>query len=376
MRIPKQWILGAAVAAALGVTPAAQAGGLNIFRGQSTEEAARPTNTQTAQAVATALKGAGLSGRDIEIEVDRGTAVLKGQIADAAQKARATQVVSAVDGIKSVDNQMQPMQAAPVMQAGFNGNAAGGVRTVSHESGPSNQQVAQAIGGRLSQAGLAKYEMEIRYKDGVASLAGEVGSAAEVAQAQQLTASVPGVQRVVNSLTVGGQPAAGGVRQTAFAAPPLPAPAGYPQMPTQGGLPPQGMPGNHGPLPGQMMQPGQMMRPGQMMQGGVQPASHMMAPGCPTGAAGGLGASPVYNNPNLPDYAWPAYAAPDNYAQVNYPSQYDASAWPYIGPFYPYPQVPLGWRSAQLDWDDGYWKLRFAPKTDKWWWFVNPSNWH
>ena len=28
---------------------------------------------------------------------------------------------------------------------------------------------------------------------------------------------------------------------------------------------------------------------------------------------------------------------------------------PYIGPFYPYPQVPLGWRKVQLEWDDsGY----------------------
>lgn len=26
---------------------------------------------------------------------------------------------------------------------------------------------------------------------------------------------------------------------------------------------------------------------------------------------------------------------------------------PYIGPFYPYPQVPLGWRQVQLDGDDG-----------------------
>ena len=85
--------------------------------------------------------------------------------------------------------------------------------------------------------------------------------------------------------------------------------------------------------------------------------------------------APVYNQPNLPEYAWPAQAAHPNYAAVQYPSQYSASAFPYIGPFYPYPQVPLEWRSVQLDWDDGIWKLRFDPKTDKWWWFVNPKNW-
>ena len=32
---------------------------------------------------------------------------------------------------------------------------------------------------------------------------------------------------------------------------------------------------------------------------------------------------------------------------------------PNIGPFYPYPQVPLGWRRVSLEWDDGWWWLDF-----------------
>jgi hypothetical protein len=47
---------------------------------------------------------------------------------------------------------------------------------------------------------------------------------------------------------------------------------------------------------------------------------------------------------------------------VTYPKQYSASAWPYIGPFYPYPQVPLGWRKVQLEWDDGWWWLNFKDR--------------
>jgi len=66
-----------------------------------------------------------------------------------------------------------------------------------------------------------------------------------------------------------------------------------------------------------------------------------------------------YEQPNLPAYAWPSYAAAPNYGQVNYPKQYSASAWPYIGPFYPYPQVPLGWRKVSLEWTDGWWFLDF-----------------
>jgi hypothetical protein len=65
------------------------------------------------------------------------------------------------------------------------------------------------------------------------------------------------------------------------------------------------------------------------------------------------------DHPHLPGYAWPAYAAAPNYAAVSYPRQYSASAWPYIGPFYPYPQVPVGWRNVTVEWDAGWWFREF-----------------
>ncbi|TWT87768.1 BON domain-containing protein [Neorhodopirellula pilleata] len=80
-----------------------------------------------------------------------------------------------------------------------------------------------------------------------------------------------------------------------------------------------------------------------------------MAPAAPAGA-------PRYDSPNLPNYAWPGYAAYPNYAALSYPQQYSPSAFPYIGPFYPYPQVPLGWRKVSLEWDDGWWFLDFTDK--------------
>ena len=72
-----------------------------------------------------------------------------------------------------------------------------------------------------------------------------------------------------------------------------------------------------------------------------------------------MGQAVSYDNPQVPGYAWPSYAAAPNYAGLTYPKQYSASAWPYIGPFYPYPQVPLGWRKVTLEWDDGWWFLDF-----------------
>ena len=69
-----------------------------------------------------------------------------------------------------------------------------------------------------------------------------------------------------------------------------------------------------------------------------------------------------FDHANLPNYAWPSYASYPNYAALAYPQQYSATAWPYIGPFYPYPQVPMGWRKVTLEWDDGWWYLDYQSK--------------
>jgi hypothetical protein len=79
------------------------------------------------------------------------------------------------------------------------------------------------------------------------------------------------------------------------------------------------------------------------------------------GVGGGV-APAKYDQPHLPRHAWPAYASYPNYGAVTYPKQYSPTAWPYIGPFYPYPQVPLGWRKVTLEWDDGWWMLDFKAR--------------
>ncbi len=81
------------------------------------------------------------------------------------------------------------------------------------------------------------------------------------------------------------------------------------------------------------------------------PSAMPMGPGAP--------APYHFDHPQMPGYAWPSYAAYPNYAAVTYPKQYSPTAWPYIGPFYPYPQVPLGWRKVTMEWKDGWWFLDF-----------------
>jgi hypothetical protein len=127
------------------------------------------------------------------------------------------------------------------------------------------------------------------------------------------------------------------------------------------------------------LQDGQMV-PGTMQysDGGAYQGGPMADPGMPPAPGGmagapmaggpmpmggtGVGMPPVPmrgDGPNMPNYAWPSYAAYPNYAALQYPTQYSPTAWPYIGPFYPYPQVPLGWRRVSLEWDDGWWWLDF-----------------
>jgi hypothetical protein len=108
--------------------------------------------------------------------------------------------------------------------------------------------------------------------------------------------------------------------------------------------------------------------------GGFSPPGYGGGPmGGPGGGMGGAGEAvpvgfvphahgrgPSYENAQMPGYAWPSYASYPNYAALSYPQQYSPTAWPYIGPFYPYPQVPLAWRKVSLEWDDGWWFLDFS----------------
>ncbi|MGI9466754.1 MAG: BON domain-containing protein [Rubripirellula sp.] len=97
---------------------------------------------------------------------------------------------------------------------------------------------------------------------------------------------------------------------------------------------------------------------GAMPASAAAPMTGQPVPMAPYAAVG----APRYDSPNMPNYAWPGYAAYPNYAALTYPQQYSPSAWPYIGPFYPYPQVPMGWRKISLEWDDGWWFLDFTDR--------------
>jgi len=232
-----------------------------------------------------------------------------------------------------------------------------------------DKQFAQGIATELRDSGLMKdYSVGVKAKDGTIWLNGRVATGDQLQTCLQIVSEIQGVENIVNNLSVAGSGAQTAgltdnnqVRraQPASANTPTPAPMAAQQVPrqqraiTQGGQPGR-------PLP---------------MRGPVQPASMTQAEGCPPGGPGSCGpgngpmpmhagaaggnAPAAYDQPSMPGYAWPSYAAYPNYAATTYPKQYSASAWPYIGPFYPYPQVPMGWRKVSLEWDDGWWFLDF-----------------
>jgi len=296
------------------------------FFGKSREpQSAGPNDQQVANNVAMAVQQSGLRGHDLNLKVQDGTAMLSGRAASAQDVAALTQIVSRVPGIRQVQNNV----SAP------------GMRAPAPPKTP-NQQVAEQIANALAANRLSGLDIEVRYNNGTATLSGMVPHPQVKEIAHQVTASVPGVQQVANNLIAPAAPMAG------------------PQGP-RGPMGPHGAP---------------VQQVAFQQQGGPAGAPGMMAaPAMAAAAAAGGASHMAYDLPHLPAYAWPSYASYPNSAQISYPQEYSASAWPYIGPFYPYPQVPLGWRQVQMEWDDGQWNLNFRPRTEKWFWFLDSNNW-
>ena len=225
-----------------------------------------------------------------------------------------------------------------------------------------DKDVAQQIATILRDSGkMENYSVGVKYKDGTVWLAGRVSSKQQMAAALEVISDIEGIDKIVNSLSVAPAPkgmakgkSASNV-QLAAAQQAMPAPPPQQQRqarPMQGGVAPAGyqqLPGPGGVQPLMQGAP-QMAGAGRPMPAYVPGPGNTQQPAC-------------YDQPNMPNYAWPSYAANSNYAAVTYPKQYSATAWPFIGPFYPYPQVPLGWRKVSLEWDDGWWFLDFDDRS-------------
>jgi hypothetical protein len=219
-----------------------------------------------------------------------------------------------------------------------------------------SEEIAQRLAERLraeEQRGkLRGSRLDAQVVGGQVVLQGRAADADQRELAVEIARRVPGVEKVIDSLTIG-PPAAGDHNVALVAGSQSIMPGAYGPLATNPAPRPLGSLQTAAYV-GAGVLAAPLVAVGQMTEGGPMPAQ-LPGPGYAQVPA-------RYDHPNLPGYAWPSYAAAPNYAAVTYPKQYSPTAWPYIGPFYPYPQVPLGWRKATLKWDDGWWNLRIYAK--------------
>jgi hypothetical protein len=319
-------LIGIVVAAATALVPLASLAG----------------NQEVAEQVAKTLRASGqLHDYKVGVKSQDGTVWLKGQVTSEEQAKTALALASQVPGVTKVKNELMVAgeSAAAGTQLGQGGSnlatpsgrlqAAGGVFAPEQVSRVNSANV----GGGYAGGGLDVATMR-RLQEAHAGPAQQVATSFNQLPARQVMATeAPSAESPAMPMLRSGRPV----------------PIAYtPSAPAEMASPMGAVPA---------MAAGAIAGPPVAMAGAM-----MSANGCPMPAYGGQGAGIAaarYDQPNMPGYAWPSYASYPNYAAVTYPRQYSPTAWPYIGPFYPYPQVPLGWRKVTLEWDDGWWQLDF-----------------
>ena len=205
-----------------------------------------------------------------------------------------------------------------------------------------NQKLADAVADKLRSAGVAKgAKIDIDAQGGLVRLSGTVTSDGQHDEILENCKKVPGIRRIESHL----QSPTGSVQRTGGQMEGGVGPAPGPGSPYAVSSAPPPLPPGAIPVPG-----------GPIAAGDPLPLNGMpaMAPVDPAG-------------PRLPPYSWPTYAPYNNYSRVAYPQADPYNAFPYIGPYYPFPKVPLGWRKVQLEWEDGHWYYgKLSSPADYW----------
>lgn len=327
----------------------------------------------------------GLKGFDIDLSVENGVVTLKGSVANGAQVASVLEAAHNATGVKDVVSEIairgRQVVESPVKQV--SGEAPKKpmpltipsldddeipspavslpeppqmdepVSKVSPKDAAITEQALTKLAQHKSQGKLKNFDLDISTVDAEVWVRGFVADAAQKTLVLQTVQRVPGVAKVIDDLVTSNASEPSTIKQASDTQTSS-SPASMPVMSRNGAQPRAFAPSvmaSHEGIP---------------MEGGVVMGSGAMS-SMPTPVPMNMGPSygagvPRSDSPQMPGYAWPSYAAYPNYAAVSYPKQYSASAWPYIGPFYPYPQVPLGWRKVALEWDDGLWYLDFTSK--------------
>ncbi len=309
-------------------------------------------------------KAAGnLKGFDIDLKVEDGIVFLTGKVANRAQHLLVVNAATQAAGAENIVNELTVEGETQTVDQAVQPASTSAPTQPSENDVVITDSVISKLQQSKSAGTLRGFELDVSTIDGDVWLKGSVSNQAQKDHVLDIARRVRGVARVIDDVTVKHAE----IRQVSTEVPAFSneVPAASIEVPAASAEVPALTPVRQGssmPMAGATGTP-QAFAPsglaGMTMNPGYRGGAPVPMQGA--GAEYGVGA-PRYDQPNMPSYAWPSYAAHPNYAAVTYPKQYSPSAWPYIGPFYPYPQVPLGWRKVALEWDDGLWYLDFTSK--------------
>ena len=371
-------------------------------------------NQEVAEQIAANLRKSGqLHGYKIGVKYQDGTAWLRGEVKSPEQMNAALALVFDTPGVKGVVNNLTVAEEASSTPAADEAEKSQPLSTLDKVQAALTERLnkSRSAGSKSLQQSSGAVAAEPRLQvapdrsdsqDGVNASAQRIEQSATSPFAGSVAqTSTPGAERVPTTFFQGEvQPVAATTLQQPTLAPPKqvlqtamqpskpltvamtqpvvpavpvtpevpavpPAPVA-PVVPAVPGVPVETVPGavvEGMPVPGVPMEG--MPVEGMPYQGVPYQGAPLPAYGGPVPAAALPPAS--YDQAHLPNYSWPGYAAYPNYAALTYPKQYSPTAWPYIGPFYPYPQVPLGWRKVTLEWHDGWWFLDFDDCSSPGW---------
>lgn len=332
-----------------------------------------------------------LKGFDINLDVEDGSVWMKGRVATQEQQDLALDVARRVPGVTQVVNDLTVASTSTKSSGSLVSTLKSSIsrvtgaktnRTEAKEEtiapvsateptdDAESNALVQKIASRLQEAKnsgqLRGFNVDIQCDGGTVWLSGHVANRQQHSLVIETVRRIRGVTQVVNDLKVASgslglaahqAEGTGVARSSRITQAPHSEPLSYdPSVPSTSPRPLTNQVRNNV----AMRQVPLAIAPSQAAMAQYESEGTPM----PMHSAGpNVGIAPSrYDHPSMPGYAWPSYASYPNYAAVTYPKQYSPSAWPYIGPFYPYPQVPLGWRKVTMQWDDGWWFLDFKDR--------------
>jgi hyperosmotically inducible protein len=159
--------------------------------GEKTESTTEKAKTEVSDSWLTAKTKIALfadnrvSGTQVNVETKNGVVSLRGTVDSAAAKAAAGEIAQGIDGVKSVQNNLQVV--APSAQKAVEAK---------------DEDITKQVKDRLKKEARFK-NVDVRTDAGVVTLQGKVNSLVDSARASEMARGVAGVRSVKNEIALG-----------------------------------------------------------------------------------------------------------------------------------------------------------------------------